>query len=43
MVATVNLARNLSCIFLTRSLQDFLYLARKGSFLVQDLQDVCKI
>ena len=29
--------------FLARFLQDFLYLTRKASFLVQDLQDMCKI
>ena len=29
--------------FLARFLQDFLYLARKASFLVQDLQDLYKI
>ena len=29
--------------FLARFLQDFLYLARNASFLVQDLQDMCKI
>ena len=32
-----NLARKLSCKFF---LQDFTYLARKASFLVQDLQDL---
>ena len=29
--------------FLARFLQDFFHLARKASFLVQDLQDMCKI
>ena len=37
------LQENHLAIFPARFLQDILYFARKASFLVQDLQDMCKI